>query len=148
MKYIKSKQNLCDFSSRHPYKDLLKVKLLAHYVNFVADGTTTNALTIDIIKKATKNDKLLHQVIKLARRNTCYKINKPLISLNYTKNLNTFKHFSKSDFELTVDDLVLKSNRIVIPSEPQNHVVPLATKDIWESLKQKNYSGQIYIFLN
>ena len=46
-----------------------------HYVNFIVDDATSNALTIDTIKKATKNDKLLHQVIKLARQNNCYKLN-------------------------------------------------------------------------
>ena len=55
LKYVKSEQNACDYSSRHPDKDFLKVKALSHYVNFVADDATPNALTIDIIKKATKN---------------------------------------------------------------------------------------------
>ena len=43
---------------------------------------------------------------------------------------------------------MLKSNRIVIPSDLQNYVIPLATKDIWELLKQKRYSEQKYVFLN
>ena len=44
----------------------------------------------------------------------------------------------KTDSKLTVDDnLVLKSNRTVIPSELQNHVIPLATKNIWELFKTK-----------
>ena len=107
--------------------DPRKLKELTHYINFVADDAIPNTLHIDIIKKATMNHNLLHVVIKLARRNNCYKLNKPLTFLNYTENRNTFKHFLKTDSELTVDDdLVLKSNRIVIPSELQNHVVPLA----------------------
>ena len=40
-------------------------------------------------------------------------------------------------------DLVLKTNRIVILSDLQNHVI-----HVWELLKQKNYSDQKYIFLN
>ena len=51
----------------NPYKYLLKVNELVHYVNFTADDATPNTMTIDIIKKTTKNDKLLYQVIKLAR---------------------------------------------------------------------------------
>ena len=47
-----------DYSSRHLYKDLLKVKELIHYINFVVDDVTPNALTVDIIMKATKDDKL------------------------------------------------------------------------------------------
>ena len=54
---------------------------LIHYVNFVADDAMPNALTIDIIKKFTKNDKLLHQVMKLVRQNNSYKLNKPLTFL-------------------------------------------------------------------
>ena len=34
-------------------KDLLKVKELIHYVHFVANDAISNALNIDIIKKAT-----------------------------------------------------------------------------------------------
>ena len=71
--------------------------------------------------KATKNDKFLHQFIILARQSTV----KPLTFLEYIENRNTFKHFLKTDSRLTVDDsLVLKSNRIVIPSDLQNNVVP------------------------
>ena len=54
LKYVKSERNVYDYSSRHPWKDLLEAKELFHYVNFSADGTTPNALTIDIIKKAPK----------------------------------------------------------------------------------------------
>ena len=115
--------------------DLLKLKELTHYIIFVADNATPNALTIDIIKKATKNQnqKLLHQVIKLTRRNNCCKLNRPLTLLSYTENRKTFKHFLKTDSKLTIDDdLVLKTNRVVIPSEIQvihvqiNHFIPLA----------------------
>ena len=60
LKYVENEENICDYSGFHPYKYLLKVKELIHYVNFVADVTTPNVLTIDIVKKATKNDKLLH----------------------------------------------------------------------------------------
>ena len=102
MKYVKSKESLCDYSSRYLYKDLLKVKELIHYVNFVADDATPNALTIDIIMKTTKNDKLLQQVIKLARQGNCYKLNKPLTFLEYIENHNTFNHFLKTDSELSV----------------------------------------------
>ena len=73
-KYAKREQNVCDYSSRYPYKDLLKVKESTHN-NFVANDATTNALTIDISKKATKIHKLLHQAIKLAKRSNCYKPN-------------------------------------------------------------------------
>ena len=68
MKYVESEHNVCYYSSRHPYKHLLKVKEVTHYVNFVCDDATPNALTIDVIKKTTKNYKLLHQVIKSARK--------------------------------------------------------------------------------
>ena len=42
--------------------------------------------------------------------------------MKFIKNHNAFKLFLKADSELTVD-LVLKSNRIVIPSDLQNYVV-------------------------
>ena len=80
LEYVKSEENVCDYYGRHPYKDLLKVKELIHYVNFVADNATPNALTKNL-KIFTKNDKLLHEVIKLARQNNCYKLNNPLTFL-------------------------------------------------------------------
>ena len=47
----------------------------------------------------------------------------------YIENDNNFKSFLKIDSELAVDDdLVLKSNRIVIPSDLQNHVIQLTNK--------------------
>ena len=47
--------------------------------------------------------------------------------MEYIENRKNFKHFLKADFELTVDDdLVLKSYGIVILSDLQNHIIPLA----------------------
>ena len=86
-----------------PYKDL-KVNELVNYVNFTADDATPNTMTIDIIKKTTKNDKLLYQVIKLARQNNCYKIKETLAFLEYIEKRNTSKYFLKTDSEQTVDD--------------------------------------------
>ena len=115
---------LCDYFSRHLYEDLAKVKELVHYVKLVTDDATPNALTIALIMKATKNDKPLHEVTKLARQNNCHKA---LTFMEYIEKRNNFKHFLKTDPELTVDDdFVLKSNRIVIPSDLQNHVFLLA----------------------
>ena len=70
MKNVRSEGNVYQYFSRHSYKDLLKVKEGTHYVGFVADDATPNALTIVIIKKATKNHKLLRQVVKLEDETT------------------------------------------------------------------------------
>ena len=49
--------------------------------------------------------------------------------LEYIENGNNFKRSLKTDSELAVDDdLVLKSNQIVIPSDLQNHVIQLPNK--------------------
>ena len=55
-------------------------------------------------KKFTKNDELLHQVIKLGSQNNCYKLNKLLTFLENIEDRYNFKHFLKTDFALTVDD--------------------------------------------
>ena len=66
-------------------------------------------------RKAIKNDKLLHEVKKLTRQNNINKLNKLLAFLEEIEKLTTFKCFLKTNSELTVDDdLVLKSNRIVM----------------------------------
>ena len=83
-------------------------------------------MTIGIIKKFTKNDKLLCQVIKLVRQNNYYKLSFLLTSLDYIENCSNFKLLLETDSELAVDDdLVLKSNQIVIPNDLQNHVISL-----------------------
>ena len=126
MKYVKSEENVCDYSSRHIYKDLLKFKEIIHYVNFVAHDATLN-WPYTLSRNSPKNDKFSHQVIKLVRQNDCYKLNEPLTLIENIENRNNFKHYLKTDSELTIDDdLVLKSNRIVIPSDLQNHFIPLA----------------------
>ena len=56
LKYVKTTENVCDYCSQYPYKDL-KFKELIHYINFVADDATSNALITDI-NKFSKNDKL------------------------------------------------------------------------------------------
>ena len=125
-------------SQRINKSQILNAKELIHYVNFVGDDALPIALTIDIIMKATKNDKLLHQVIKLARQSNCYKPNKSLTFLEYIENRNTIKHFLKTDSEVTVDgNLVLKSNRIVIPTDLQSHVIPLAHSEYLGIFKTK-----------
>ena len=64
--------------------------------------------------------------MKLPKQNNGYKLNEPLTFLKYIENHNNFKHILNTDSELAVYSyLVLKSNRIVIPSHLQNHVIPL-----------------------
>ena len=120
LKLVNNQENVHTFSIPVDIlkKDLLKVKQFMHYVNFHIRCT-------DFIKKATKHDKLLHQVIKLARQNDFYKLNKRLTFLEYIENRNASKYILKTDSEMTEDD-DLKPNRTVIPSDLQNHIVPLA----------------------
>ena len=99
LKYVESEENVGDYSSLHPYKKLLKVIEVTHYVNFVVDCGTPNAMTPDVIKKIIENGKLLHQIKRLARQSNCYKLNKLLIFLVYHKNHNNIKHFLKTDSE-------------------------------------------------
>ena len=46
--------------------------------------------------------KNFYQVIKSAKQNNCYKLNKPLTFLEYNENRNTSKHFLKTDSEMAV----------------------------------------------
>ena len=99
LKLVKNEENVHTFSIPVDIlkKDLLKVKELMHHVNFHIRRT-------DFIKKATKHDKLLHQVIKLARQNNFYKLNKRLTFLEYIENRNASKYILKTDSEMTEDD--------------------------------------------
>ena len=54
LKYVKSDENVCNYSNQHSDKDLLKFKELIHHVNFVEDDCTPNNLTIDVIRNSPK----------------------------------------------------------------------------------------------
>ena len=54
LKYVKSDENVCNYSNQHSDKDLLKFKELIHHVNFVGDDCTPNNLTIDVIRNSPK----------------------------------------------------------------------------------------------
>ena len=77
-------------------KDLLKVKELIHYVNFVADDNSY------------KRNKLLTFLEYIENHNT------------FKQFLKTDSEL------ILDDDLMLKFNRIVIPGDHQNHFIPLA----------------------
>ena len=55
LKYVKSEQNVCEYWSHHPYKDLLIVKELTHYVNFDAADATPNIDHIHYLESHQKS---------------------------------------------------------------------------------------------
>ena len=80
------------------------------------------------IRKATKEDKILQEVIRLTRFNRWYEIEK-IIPKGFTKDeFCLLKQFRKIKDELTIlpdNDVILKNNRIILPDIYQSIAVKL-----------------------
>ena len=79
------------------------------YVNFIATHATPNAMSLTEIKKATKDDPTLQNLIELINSD-----NWKLTELSsHNADAKELKHFSKIKEELTVNDtgdLILRRN--------------------------------------
>ena len=88
-------------------------------VSFVCKNAYPEALTLDDIKQATKNDKTLQKLKYLILENRWFGIQKESIKSEKEINIDKLKIFSKIKDSLAVNytgDLILRENRIVLPS--------------------------------
>ena len=88
-------------------------------VSFVCKNAYPKALTLDDIKQATKNDKTLQKLKYLILENRWFGIQKESIKSEKEINIDKLKIFSKIKDSLAVNytgDLILRENRIVLPS--------------------------------
>nr|XP_004210337.1 uncharacterized protein K02A2.6-like [Hydra vulgaris] len=126
--YVKGKNNISDYSSRHPV-DPCEDEGLEKYVNFTAEYACPKALSLLDIQKETKANPILQILTELITSNTWHKLlypNCPPELKKFQKDLLAYRNIRQ---EITVNktsDLILKANRIVLPRSQEMTVIQLA----------------------
>ena len=107
-------ENPADYMSRHPCPTALEEQNLAEdYVNYVCTNAVPKAMTLEEIKQETRNDAEMQAVIKAVETDQW--------------NVPEVQNYKKLKKELSVfNGLVLRRNRIVIPSTLRSKSVDLA----------------------
>ena len=130
LQHVRGEDNISDYPSRHPAdsfsQDIYKIE---KYINFVANYACPNAISIDDIKKATQNSPTLQIIADLIRQNSWHKLDQPLRYPEIRAQLQKLTPYRNVKEQLTVNessDLILKSNRIVIPGSFENIIIKLA----------------------
>ena len=129
LKHVKGAENISDYPSRHPFNKNIQNQEVEEYINFVGGYACPNALSLDEIKRETLKDPVLQQVANLTRTHTWYKLDKiddyPELKV-YEHKLKLYKRVANELTISTDNDLILKSNRIVLPIPYQRIAVKLA----------------------
>ena len=126
--YVKTEQNISDFISRHPDREqeLIERTEVDKYVNFVTSTAVPKSFTLEDIATATKQDKVL-QILKQTILNNEWKsMDKKQYDVETLKLLKQYQKFKEL---LTVNiqyDIILKDNRIVLPTIFHHTAVKLA----------------------
>ena len=107
-------ENPADYMSRHPCPTAREEQNLAEdYVNYVCTNAVPKAMTLEEIKQETRNDAEMQAVIKAVETDQW--------------NVPEVQNYKKLKEELSVfNGLVLRKNRIVIPSTLRSKSVDLA----------------------
>ena len=118
-------QNPSDFLSRHPHSSEPKKQetMAEDNINFLSGHAVPKAMTLSEIQKATRADQTLQQLAKMICTNQWDE--QDITGAN----LSDLKLFKKVKDDLTVDhdnNVILRGNRIVIPSSLQNRAMVLA----------------------
>ena len=122
VEYRPGKENISDYTSRHPMplhecskSELRTTKEVRHYVNYVVTCSTPKAVTRDQVKDATEEDPALQALKKY--------INQGWIDTNDTRT----HEFRQVFHELTiVDGIVLRGDAIVVPAKLRHRMVEIA----------------------
>ncbi len=126
VKYRPGACNPADFMSGHPWEPSAneEQKLTEQYVNFLTTRAVPKAMNLQEIIEETNQDETLQTVKKLIQSGKWYEIGRTIT----VENLEDLKSLAKVKTELTVtlQGLVLRGSRVVIPFKLQNRVVTLA----------------------
>ena len=122
VEYLPGKENISDYTSRHPMPisecskfELRTTKAVRHYVNYVVTCSTPKAVTRDQVKGATDEDPAL-QALKRC-------INQGWIDTNDAKT----QPYRQIFHELSIaEGIVLRGDRIVVPEKLRHRMVEIA----------------------
>ena len=129
IQHIKGEFNPADYCSRHTIANLHSVAgaVTEAYVNFVIETARPTAVTLTEIYKCTEQDRTLQALITLIHSNNWHALDKPDEKLKDC-NLHDLRIYRQLKHELTVtsdQSMILRLNRIVIPSALQNRMIAL-----------------------
>lgn len=99
------------------------MKVAEEYINFLAQHSTPNAMTLDQIKQETLNSPVLPKVCSLIHNNSWGSIT---YTIEHAPTLLKYKRISSELIALPIDDLILRFSRIVIPLSLEHQVLQLA----------------------
>lgn len=128
IQYKPGSSNPSDYLSRHPVASRnipQQQKIAEQHVNFVANTSTPKSMTLDEIKDASSKDATLQKVISFVKTSQWYdmkNLTNPDINM---QELQMFYNI-KDELSCYSDNILLRSNLIVIPSALHNQVIEIA----------------------
>ena len=110
--------------SRHPLPDTLESerssKAADEYINFVAEHTVPNAMTLEQVKRETHFDMTLQEVIRRIQ----------LGNWDDPSDFPVMQSFRNVPDELSaLDDVILRGTRLVLPEDLQEAAINIAHEE-------------------
>lgn len=127
VKYLPGPENVADILSRTPLNDTDNAvcEMTEKYVNYITTCSLPVALTLDEVKQASETDQTLTKV-------------RQCIQTDRWEKSDTMRPYYQVRCDLTVkDSLIMKGNKLVIPSSLQKQVMGLAHESHMGMLKTK-----------
>lgn len=128
--HVRGEDNISDYPSRHPAHNITETSTnIEKYINFVTKYALPNAITMQDMRKETKNDVVLQLIAKIIRQNSWQDLERPIQDPEIRQHIQTLLPYRNIRRELTVNDtsdIILKGNRIVVPIVYQDTVIKLA----------------------
>ncbi|KAJ8038504.1 hypothetical protein HOLleu_15949 [Holothuria leucospilota] len=122
--YRPGKGNPADYLSRHPLNTTSSELETDEHVNFILTSAVPKAVKLEEIQSAVDKDELLSTCKRAHAQNTWHKeIAKAPASIKYQLQR---LHNVKNEITVTQSGIVLRDNRIVIPSTLRKRIVQLA----------------------
>ena len=130
VKYRPGPANPSDYLSRHPLTtrpDNKQQNLSDEHVRFVVNHAVPVALDVNTIRRATQDDPTCQKLIELLQNNSWNSLN----TNNLHPEINTAElrayELLKQELSLTPEaDLIIRGNRLVIPTKLRQQVISLA----------------------
>ncbi|CAC5425643.1 unnamed protein product [Mytilus coruscus] len=130
IKYQPGRDNPADYMSSHPIamcdkKQSHEEKVAEQYVNFITNQALPKAMTLSEVKCATMADKTLQKAIELSRNGKWFEIKK---MQDPNLDIQELQQYRSIQDELVVheDNILLRDNRIVMPTSLRDRAVSLA----------------------
>lgn len=127
IRYLPGKENITDYMSRYPIPmDIQEKSLSEEYVNFLTLESSPNAIGLDEVRETSMNEKTIHTAILYTRKGRLYHMKDTLSKSGV--NLDELTAIRSVRDELTVhsDDVLLRSNRIVLPQTLRRRAVQVS----------------------